>query len=149
MFGIIDLIVLILIRRRHCERCGRAFWAAPPHGGREVAVGRERYFCLCGSKYETGRREWMHLSWQEKRKYLWSGLLMIPLVTTVLAATGGYFLKWHEPYWFMSVFIGFLGLLSGLICSTLLLFIRGLPVVVSLRRTRQGADSRRHSYVAN
>jgi hypothetical protein len=74
---------------------------------------------------------------------------MIPLVTTVLAATGGYFLKWHEPYWFMSVFIGFLGLLSGLICSTLLLFIRGLPVVLSLRRTSQGADSRRHSYVAN
>ncbi len=58
---------------------------------------------------------------------------MIPLVTTALGATGGYFLKWHEPYWFMSVFIAFLGLLSGIICSAALLLIRGIPVLVSLR----------------
>jgi hypothetical protein len=79
----------------------------------------------------------MHLSPEEKRKYLWSGLLAIPLVTTILGAIGGYLLKWHEPYWFMSVFIAFLGLLSGLICSAALLALRGLPVVISLRRTRR------------
>jgi hypothetical protein len=61
---------------------------------------------------------------------------MIPLVTVALGAIGGYLLKWHEPYWFMSVFVGFLGLLSGLICSAALLLIRGLPVMTSLRRTR-------------
>jgi hypothetical protein len=60
---------------------------------------------------------------------------MLPVVTTALGAMGGYFLKWHEPYWFMSVFIGFLGLLSALICSAVLLLIRGLPVIGSLRRT--------------
>jgi hypothetical protein len=59
---------------------------------------------------------------------------MLPLITMALGAIGGYFLKWHEPYWFMSAFIGFLGLLSGLICSAAL-FIRGLPVITSLRRT--------------
>jgi len=138
MFGIFDLIILILIRRRHCGRCGRAFWAAPPHSGREVAVGRECYLCVCGKKYETGRREWVHLSREEKRKYLWSGLLAIPVVTTVLAAIGGYFLRWHEPFWAMSVILGFLGLLSGLICSALLLMIRGLPVTASLLRARRG-----------
>jgi len=62
---------------------------------------------------------------------------MIPVVTMALGAIGGYFLKWHEPYWFMSVFVGFLGLLGGLICSVTLLLIRGLPVMTSLRRTRQ------------
>jgi hypothetical protein len=136
MFGILDIIVLILIRLRHCGQCGRSFWAPPVHNGPDVCVGRECYVCLCGNRYETRRREWVHLSREEKRKYLWSGLLMTPLVTTALAAIGGYFLKWHEPYWFMSVFIGFLGLLSGLICSAALLVIRGLPVITSLRRTR-------------
>jgi hypothetical protein len=139
MFGILDIIVLILIRRHHCTRCDRVFWAPPIHSGEDICIGRECYICVCGNRYETGRREWIHLSRQEKRKYLWSGLVMIPLVTTVLAATGGYFLKWHEPYWFMSVFIGFLGLLGGLICSAALLAIRGLPVMTSLRRTRHSA----------
>ena len=136
MFGILDIIVLILVRRRHCPRCDRAFWAPPVHTGGDTCIGRECYVCVCGNKYETGRREWAHLSRDEKREYLWSGLLMIPLVTLALGAIGGYFLKWHEPYWFMSVFIGFLGLVSGVICSAVLLLIRGLPVMTSLRRTR-------------
>jgi hypothetical protein len=136
MFGILDILVVILVRRRHCSRCGRTFWAAPPHLGGDTAVGREYYLCVCGNRYETGRREWEHLSLEEKRVYLWSGLLAIPILLTALAAMGGYFLKWHEPYWMMSVFIGVLGLISGLICSGLLLTIRGLPVLASLRRSR-------------
>ena len=135
MFGMLDIVVLILVRRHHCTRCGRVFWAPPVHIGKDICIGRECYTCLCGNRYETARREWIHLSQEEKRNYLWSGFLTIPLVTTALGAIGGYFLKWHEPYWFMSVFIGFLGLLSGLICSTALLIIRGLPVLTSLRRT--------------
>jgi hypothetical protein len=75
MFGILDILVLILVRRRHCSRCGRTFWAAPPHLGRDTAVGREYYLCVCGNCYETGRREWEHLSRDEKRVYLRSGLL--------------------------------------------------------------------------
>ncbi len=136
MFGILDIIFLILVRRRNCKSCGRAFWAAPPHTGRETAVGRESYLCVCGDKYETGRREWAHLDKEEKRKYLWSGLSTILFATTVLAAIGGYFLRWHEPYWTMSVILGFLGLLSGLICCAVLLGIRSLPVAVSWWRTR-------------
>jgi hypothetical protein len=135
MFGVLDIIVLILVCRRHCTRCDRVFWAPPVHSGEDICIGRESYVCLCGNRYETGRREWTHLSPDEKQKYLWSGLLMLPVVATTLAAMGGYFLKWHEPYWFMSVFIGFLGLLSGVICSAVLLLIRGLPVIGSLRRT--------------
>ena len=135
MFGVLDIIVLILVRRRHCTRCDQVFWAPPVHSGEDICIGRESYVCLCGNRYETGRREWTDLSPDEKRKYLRSGLLMLPVVTTALGAIGGYFLKWHEPYWFMSVFIGFLGLLSGLICSAVLLLIRGLPVIGSLRRT--------------
>jgi hypothetical protein len=77
----------------------------------------------------------VRLGREEKRKYLWSGLVAIPVVVAALAAIGGYFLRWHEPYWMMSVILGFLGLLSGLICSALLLIIRGLPVALSLRRT--------------
>ena len=68
--------------------------------------------------------------------YLWSGLLAIQLLLTTLAAIVGYFLRWHEPYWMMSVFLGVLGFLSGLSCSSFLLTIRGLPVLASLRRTR-------------
>ncbi len=136
MFGILDIIVLILVRRRHCICCGRAFWAAPPHRGNDISIGRENYICVCGNKYETGRNEWNHLSLQQKRKYLWSGLVAIPTVITALAAVGGYFLRWHEPYWVMALILGFLGLLSGLICSSLLLAIRSLPVLASLRRCK-------------
>jgi hypothetical protein len=93
MFGILDILVLILVRRRHCSRCGRTFWAAPPHLGRDTAVGREYYLCVCGNRYETGRREWEHLSRDEKRVYLWSGLLAIPILLTTFAAIGGYFLR--------------------------------------------------------
>jgi len=116
MFGILDVIVivLILIRRRRCSRCDRVFWAPPPHPSGELAIGRERYVCVCGNIYETGRREWAHLSVEEKHKYLWSGLVMIPIITTATGVVGGYLLRWHEPYWFMAIFIGFLGLLSGL-----------------------------------
>ena len=136
MFGIIDILILILIRRRHCPRCGRSFWAAPPHSGTDISIGRECYICVCGNRYETGRREWTQLSREQKRKYLWSGLVAIPAVITTLAAIGGYFLRWHEPYWVMAVLLGFLGLLSGLICSALLLAVRSLPVLTSLRRTK-------------
>src|SRR5208282_4398777 len=116
MFGILDIVVLILVRRHHCTRCGRGFWAPPVHSGGDICIGRECYVCICGNRYETGRREWMHVDRQERLKYLWSGLLITPFVTTVLAAIGGYLLKWHEaPYWFMPVFAGFLGLLSGLV----------------------------------
>jgi hypothetical protein len=138
MFGILDIIILVLIRRHRCTRCERVFWAPPPHASGELAVGRERYICACGNRYETGRHEWAHLNAEAKGKYLWSGLVMIPVITVALGAIGGYFLRWHEPYWFMSVFIGFLGLLSGLICSAVLLFIRWLPVAASLLRTRHG-----------
>ena len=136
MFGILDILVLILIRRHRCSRCERGFWAPPPHPNGALAVGREDYVCVCGNRYVTGRREWTHLSVEEKRKYLWSGLVMIPVITVAIGAIGGYFLRWHEPYWLMSIFIGFLGLLSGLICSAVLLFIRWLPVATSLLRTR-------------
>ena len=136
MFGILDILVLILIRRHRCTRCERVFWAPPPHPTGEVAIGRECYVCVCGNRYETGRREWTHLNVEEKRKYLWSGLVMIPVITSAMGAIGGYFLRWHEPYWFMSIFIGFLGLLSGFICSAVLLFIRWMPVATSLLRIR-------------
>ena len=144
MFGIIDILVLILIRRRRCTRCGRSFWAAPPHSGSDIAVGREHYICLCGNRYETGRREWAHLSREQRREYLWSGLLAIPAVITVLAAIGGYLLRWHEPYWTMALLLGFLGLLSGLICSAILLAIRSLPVVSSALRTRRNRTGSGH-----
>jgi hypothetical protein len=137
MFGIFEIILLILVRRRHCGRCDRAFWAPPVHVGKDICIGRARYVCECGHSYETGRREWVLLSRKEQRTYLWSGLLIMPLVMAGVGAVGGYFLKWHEPYWFMSVFIGFLGLLSGMICSAALFAIRGLPVVASLRQTRR------------
>jgi len=64
---------------------------------------------------------------------------MIPVVLTVLGAIGGYFLRWHEPYWFMALFIGFLALLTGAFCSGVLLLIRWLPVAASLWRTRRNA----------
>jgi hypothetical protein len=136
MFGIIDILVLILIRRRHCIRCGRTFWAASPHSGNDLSIGRECYICVCGDRYETGRREWANLSREQKREYLWSGLVAIPMILAGLAGVVGYFLRWHEPYWTMAVILGFLGLLSGLICSALLLVIRSLPVVASLRRMK-------------
>jgi hypothetical protein len=141
VFGIIDILVLILVRRHRCVHCDRVFWAPPPHAGNELAIGKECYVCICGYKYETGRREWSHLRTGEKRKYLWSGLLMVPVTTTALGAIGGYFLRWHEPYWFMSVFIGFLGLLSGFICSGVLLSFRCLPVATSLLRTKRRDQS--------
>jgi hypothetical protein len=95
----------------------------------------EKECYVCGNKYKTGRREWAHLSTEEKGRYLWFGLVLIPAITTALGGIGGYFLRWHEPYWLMAVLIGFLGPLSGLICSAVLLFIRWLPVVTSLLRT--------------
>jgi hypothetical protein len=138
MLGILDLVILVWSHRRRCTHCGSPFWAPPIHRGKEVSIGRERYVCVCGNKYETGRHEWVHLTPEEKRKYLWSGLVVIPAVTTILAAIIGYFLKWHEPYWTMAVILGFLGLLGGLICSALLWVMRSLPVMLSLRRTRHG-----------
>lgn len=121
--------------------------APPQHPRGELAIGREAYVCTCGNRYETGRREWIHLSIEEKRKYLWSALLMIPVLTTAMGAIGGSFLQWHEPYWFMSVFIAFLGLLSGLICSAVLLSLRCLPVAHSLLRTRHSHQSLDNAFV--
>jgi hypothetical protein len=130
------LLLLLTASRRTCPQCGATFWC--PHSALdgELAVGKERYICLCGARYETGNREWVHLTRVEQRKYFWSGTLAIPVITTALGAVGGYLLRWHEPYWFMAVFIGFLGLISGMICSSFLWLRRGLRIWASVRRTR-------------
>lgn len=138
--ALIDIIVAIWVRRRRCSRCERRFWAAPPHTGEGISIGRGSYACDCGETYVTGRREWQHLARKEKRGYLWSGLLMIPLVIAGLAAIGGYFLRWHKPYWTMSLILGMLGLLTGFICSGFLLLIRSVPVFLSLQRTRRAGE---------
>jgi hypothetical protein len=93
MFGILDIIVLLLVRWQHCSRCGKSFWAPPAHAGRELAIGREVYLCGCGNRFTTGRQEWHNITSEEKRRYLWSGLATIPLVITPLAAIGGYLLR--------------------------------------------------------
>lgn len=142
MLGILDILFLILVRRHSCTRCGKSFWAPPVYNGAAASIGRESYICECGNRYETGRREWIHLTQEEKRKYLWSGLVVLPLLTAAMGALGGFLLRWQEPpQWFMPLFIGFLGLLSGLICCAVLIFLRGLPVMTSKWRTRHGEPS--------
>jgi len=141
MWSLLDIVLLVVSHRHKCVQCGAAFWceSSPPRG--ELSVGRECYICHCGARYDIGNREWIHLTEDERRRYLWSGTLAIPAVTTVLASILGYFLRWHEPYWFMAVFLGFLGLITGLICSSFLWIKRGLRIWASRRRTRDAAPS--------
>src|ERR1051325_419518 len=122
----LELILLIWSYRHTCPSCGVSSWREPPAQDGELSVGKEVYVCLCGAKWTTGNREWMHLSPEERKKYLWSGTLIVPIVTTTLAAIGGYLVRWHEPYWMMAVFFGVLGLIAGLICSSFLWLKRGL-----------------------
>lgn len=137
MFGLLHIALLIWGYRCKCPQCGAAFWCdSPPEPG-ELSVGRECYVCLCGFRYENGNREWAHLTREERKKSLWSGTLMIPLITTILGAVGGYLLRWHEPYWMMAILIGVLGFLTGMICSSFLWLKRGLRIWASLRRTRE------------
>src|SRR3981081_4167309 len=136
MFGLLDLALLIVSYRRHCQQCGAAFWCEPSPARGELRGGRECHVCLCGCRYETGNREWVHLTQEERKKYLWSGTFVIPVVTTLLAGVAGYLVRWHEPYWMMAVFFGFLGFLTGMICSSFLWLKRGLRIWASLRRTR-------------
>jgi hypothetical protein len=134
--GLLDLILLIVSCRRHCSQCGAAFWCEPPPAQGELSVGKECHVCLCGAEYVTGNREWVHLSAEEKKSYFWSGTLMIPVVTTLLAALAGYVLRWHEPYWMMAAIFGLLGLITGLVCPSFLWLKRGLRIWGSIRRTR-------------
>ena len=136
MFGLLDLALLVVSCRRHCPQCGTVFWCEPPPAKGEMSVGRECHTCLCGARYHTGNREWAQLTPDERRKYLWSGVLLVPTVTTVLAAVAGYLVRWHEPYWAMAVFFGFLGFITGVICSSFLLLRRGVRIWASLQRTR-------------
>ena len=142
----LELILLIWSYRHTCPSCGVSSWREPPAQDGELSVGKEVYVCLCGAKWTTGNREWMHLSPEERKKYLWSGTLIVPIVTTTLAAIGGYLVRWHEPYWMMAVFFGVLGLIAGLICSSFLWLKRGLYILKSIRRTR---DLVSHLTVAN
>src|SRR5579863_8127800 len=109
MFRLLDLVFLIVSCRRHCAQCVAGFWCEPSPARGELSAGKECHVCLCGARYETGNREWVHLAPDEQKKYFWSGTLVIPVVTTLLAAVAGYLVKWHEPYWLMSVVFGFLG----------------------------------------
>ena len=134
-----DLILLVISCRHTCPSCGMTFWCEPGPGRRELSVGKGCHICVCGSRYETGNREWINLNHEERKRYFWSGTLIIPLVTTTLAAIAGYLVRWHEPYWFMAVFFGFLGLITGLICSSFLWTKRGLRIWASMRRTRDAS----------
>ena len=134
--GLLDLILLIISCRHKCSQCGAAYWCEPPPRHGELSVGKEVHTCICGMRYETGNREWARLNPEQRRSYFWSGTLLIPVVTTTLAATAGYLVRWHEPYWFMALFFGLLGLVTGLICSSFLWLKRGLCIWASLRRTR-------------
>jgi hypothetical protein len=60
---------------------------------------------------------------------------MLPAVITALAAIAGYMVRWHEPYWMMAAFFGVLGLITGIICSSLLWLARWRRIRASLRRT--------------
>jgi hypothetical protein len=130
------LILLILGYRHTCSECGAVFWCEPLAVNGELSVGKECHLCLCGARYETGNREWVHLSTEEKRKYLWSGTLIVPVITTLLAGVAGYLTRWHEPYWMVALLFGLVGLITGLICSSFLWLKRGLRIWVSVRRTR-------------
>lgn len=136
---LLDLILLVVSCRHTCQQCGAAFWCEPGPRQGELSVGKECHVCICGARFETGNREWIHLSPEERKKYFWSGTVIIPLLTTTLAAIAGYLVRWHEPYWFMAVFFGFLGLVTGLICSSFLWLKRGARIWASLRRTRDAA----------
>jgi hypothetical protein len=136
MFGLLDLAVLVVSCRRHCLHCGTVFWCDPPPTHGELSVGSEYHVCWCGTRYETGNREWAHFTRDERRKYLWSRTLLVPAVTTLLAALAGYLVRWHEPYWMMAAFFGALGFVTGMICSSFLWLRRGLRIWASLRRTR-------------
>jgi hypothetical protein len=136
MFGLLDVALLIVSCRRHCTQCGAVFWCEPSPAHGELSVGKECHVCLCGLRYETGNREWVHLTAEERKRYLWSGTFIVPVVTTLLAAVAGYLVRWHEPYWMMAVLFGFLGFLTGMICSSFLWLKRGLRIWASLRRTR-------------
>jgi hypothetical protein len=142
MFGLLHLALLIMSCRRHCSQCGAVFWCEPSPADGELSVGRGCHVCLCGARFETGNREWVDLTRDEKRKYLWSGTLMLPAVTTLLAAVAGYLVRWHEPYWMMAVFFGILGLITGMICSSFLWLKRGIRIWGSLQRTRDVAPRR-------
>ena len=136
MFGLLDLALLIVSCRHHCPQCGVVFWCEPSPAHGELSVGKECHVCLCGARHETGNREWVHLTRAERKKYLWSGTFTLLVVTTLLAGIAGYLVRWHEPYWMMAVFFGFLGFLAGMICSLFLWLKRGLRIWASLRRTR-------------
>src|SRR5438105_8313270 len=141
MLGLLDIALAIISCRHNCPQCGAAFWCEPPPRTGELSVGKECHVCLCGSRIETGNREWVHLSSEERRTYFWSGSLAIPAVTTVLAAIAGYLVRWYEPYWMMAVFFGALGLITGFICSSFLWLRRGLRVWASLQRTRDASPA--------
>ena len=138
----LELILLALFGDHwRCSQCGAGFWSEDSPSRSGVGVGREYHECICGQTRQTGNREWIQLSRDERRRYLWSDARIIVLTTTALAAIAGYVVRWHEPYWFMAVFFGFLGLITGLICSSYLWLKRGLRVWASLRRTRQTRSS--------
>ena len=141
MWPLLHIVLLVVSRRHICRQCGAAFWCEPGPAGGELSVGREYYVCLCGARYEIGNREWVDLTADERHRYFWSGTLVIPVITTVLAAIVGFFLRWHDPYWFMAVFLGILGLITGLICSSFLWIKRGLRIWASKRRTRNLSSS--------
>jgi hypothetical protein len=72
---------------------------------------------------------------------------MIPVVTMALGAIAGYFLKWHEPYWFRSVFVGFLGLLGGPISAVA--DKRAACYVVTPAYQAQRTDAEWHGFVTS
>ena len=66
MFGLLELVWLFTRGLPRCTLCKSVIWIAPGPGRGEVGVGREYYDCICGAKYPTGNREWIHLTTDER-----------------------------------------------------------------------------------
>jgi hypothetical protein len=114
-----------------CPTCKKT-WSAQLSQAKVIRLGHETFRCKCGKDWDTGRKEWAHLTREQRLSYFFSqaeyGVLAICTVTPPLFA---YFIA---DRWRSAGMAAVYGLLVGLFFCVLLWAHKMLLVKLSLRR---------------
>ena len=85
------MFVHVKVYYQKCPQCGAKFNERLSQSS-VLRVGKETYVCRCNTAFDTGKKEWAHLSVDERRGYFFSQAeIGVMLISAVVPGVFGYF----------------------------------------------------------
>lgn len=125
------MFVHVKVYYQKCRECGSTFNAKLSQSN-VIRVGKEVFVCKCKTAFDTGKKEWAHLSMGERRGYFFSQAeIGVLLICTFIPGLFAYFIGNGIESALSAITWGFL---VGVAFILVLWMIKSVIVKTSLRR---------------